>query len=74
MPKMPVATPQRSAPKSNFLEPLAFQHLLGDLRHGKIGSLPISLLYFQMLHLDQRKCDQNDKTHSSRNAPRDNSQ
>lgn len=50
MPKMPVATPRRSVPKSNFLEPLAFQHLLGDLKHGKIGSLPVSLLYFQLLY------------------------
>ena len=54
MPKMPVATPRRSVPKSNFLEPLAFQHLLGDLKHGKIGSLPISLLYFQLLYFLKR--------------------
>ena len=50
MPRMPIATPRQSPPKSNFLEPSAFQHLLGDLRHGKIGSLPISLLYFQLLY------------------------
>lgn len=50
MPSMPVATPRRPVPRSNFLDPRSFHHLLGDLRHGKIGSLPVSLLYFQLLY------------------------
>jgi len=47
---MPVATPRRLVPKSNFLDPHSFHHLLGDLRHGKIGALPLSLLYFKLLN------------------------
>lgn len=50
MPRMPVGTSQRPVPRSNFLDPRSFHHLLGDLRHGKIGSLPVSLLYFQLLY------------------------
>lgn len=36
--------------ESDFLDPHSFHHLIGDLRHGKIGSLPVSLLYYQLLH------------------------
>jgi hypothetical protein len=50
MPKMPVTTFNRPVPKSNILDPRSFHHLLGGLRHGKIGSLPISLLYFQLFY------------------------
>lgn len=50
MPRMPAVVSRRPVPKSNFLDPHSFHHLLGDLRHGKIGSLPISLLYFQLLY------------------------
>ena len=50
MPRTPVATPRRPVPRSNFLDPRSFHHLLGDLRHGKIGALPVSLLYFQLLY------------------------
>ncbi len=49
MPRMPVSTARRPVPKSNLLDPYSFHHLIGDLRHGKIGSLPVSLLYFQLL-------------------------
>jgi hypothetical protein len=31
-----------------FLDPRSCSELLGNLRHGKIGSLPVSLLYFQL--------------------------
>jgi hypothetical protein len=50
VPRMPIAAPRRSVPKRNFLDPRSFNHLIGDLRHGKIGSLPVSLLYFQLLY------------------------
>jgi hypothetical protein len=40
----------QTVPKSNFLDPNAFQHLIGDLRHGYIGSLPVPLLYFQLMY------------------------
>jgi hypothetical protein len=33
---------------NRFLEPRSCHELLGDLRHGKIASLPVSLLYFQL--------------------------
>lgn len=49
MPRMPFSTPRRPVPKSNFLDPRSFHFLLGDLQHGKIGSLPVSLLYFKLL-------------------------
>jgi hypothetical protein len=35
-------------PTKHFLEPRSCQILLGDLQRGKIGSLPISMLYFQL--------------------------
>ena len=50
MPRMPVTTPRRPVPKSNFLDPRSFHHLLGDIQHGKIGALAISLLYFRLLY------------------------
>ena len=33
---------------NQFLDPRSCDLLLGGLRHGKIGSLPVSLLYFQL--------------------------
>lgn len=50
MSKSRVAIPRRSTPRRNFLDPRSFHHLLGHLQHGKIGSLPVSLLYFQLLY------------------------
>jgi len=37
-----------STPRNQFLDPHSCHELLGDLRHGKIGSLPVSLIYFQL--------------------------
>ena len=50
MPRLPVTITRRPVPKTNFLDPHSVEHLLGDLRDGKIGSLRISLLYFQLLY------------------------
>jgi len=36
------------APTNHFLDALSCHSLLGDLQYGKIGSLPVSLLYFQL--------------------------
>lgn len=40
--------PSTSAPARQFLDPRSCNELLGDLRQAKIGSLPVSLLYFQL--------------------------
>lgn len=34
--------------QNHFLDPRSCHELFGNLRHGKIGSLPVSLLYFQL--------------------------
>jgi hypothetical protein len=39
---------ETSLPQSQFLDPHSCHELLGDLQDGGIGSLPISLLYFQL--------------------------
>lgn len=48
MPKKPVVSLTRGRPLTKILDPRSCHFLLGDIRHGKIGSLPISLLYFQL--------------------------
>ena len=48
-PKKPI--PKKKTPSISsvqYLSPNAVHHLLGHIRHGRIGSLPISLLYFQL--------------------------
>lgn len=35
-------------PAVRYLDLNSIHHLLGDIQHGKIGSLPVSLLYFQL--------------------------
>lgn len=37
-----------STPTVRYLDLHAIHHLLGHIQHGKIGSLPVSLLYFQL--------------------------
>jgi hypothetical protein len=34
--------------RGQYLDLKAIHHLLGDIQHGRIGSLPVSLLYFQL--------------------------
>ena len=41
-------TGRTSASSNQFLDPRSCDELLGGLRHGNIGSLPVSLLYFQL--------------------------
>jgi hypothetical protein len=43
-------------PIGQFLDPRSCHELLGDLPHGRIGSLPISLLYFQLEAFLRRAC------------------
>ena len=50
MPRMPVAGPRRPVSRNDFLDPRSFHYLLGNLRDGRIGSMSISLLYFQLLY------------------------
>lgn len=48
-PKKPI--PARKAPSAHgvrYLDLNAIHNLLGHIQHGKIGSLPVSLLYFQL--------------------------
>src|SRR5713101_6032095 len=39
-----------SASSNQFLDPRSCDELFGGLRYGRIGSLPVSLLYFQLYY------------------------
>jgi hypothetical protein len=48
-PKKPIpAKKAQSTPAVRYLDLRSIHHLLGHVHHGKIGSLPVSLLYFQL--------------------------
>lgn len=48
-PKKPMpAKTAPSTPSVRYLDPHSVHHLLGHIYHGQIGSLPVSLLYFQL--------------------------
>jgi hypothetical protein len=45
--KLPIAKKVLPS-RGQYLDLKAIHHLLGDIQHGRIGSLPVSLLYFQL--------------------------
>jgi len=47
-PKRPQPRKAPTPPGGSYLDLHAMHHLLGDIRSGRIGSLPVSLLYFQL--------------------------
>lgn len=48
-PRKPIpAKKAPSTPSVRYLDLHAIHHLLGHIQHGRIGSLPVSLLYFQL--------------------------
>lgn len=48
-PKKPMAEKKAlSTSSARYLNPHSVHHLLGHIHHGRIGSLPVSLLYFQL--------------------------
>lgn len=47
-PKLSPAKKATTTPSVRYLDLNAIHHLLGHIQHGRIGSLPVSLLYFQL--------------------------